>query len=92
MRGEKYYFHMKGSMQDETKPTWSEIEMNIQMNIPAWEVLHLSQVGYEGLGNRGVGLDRGWQGARLGAEDGEWGPDCAAWGAGARLGDSRQGE
>ena len=38
-RGEKYYFCMKGSMQDEIEPMHGKIETNIEtdieMNIPA---------------------------------------------------------
>ena len=33
MQGEKYYFCMEASLQDEIEPMWGEIEMNIKMNI-----------------------------------------------------------
>ena len=35
MQGEKYYFHMKGSMWGEIKCTWGEIEMNVGKLIKA---------------------------------------------------------
>ena len=34
--GEKYYFHVEGSMQGEIEPKQHQIEMNIETNILAW--------------------------------------------------------